>query len=252
MHTWGRRIRRLLALPRWAAVGVIVGASVASSVAITLLALVLTDAPREILGMSVLIAMLVPTLVAAPVSIGLLKLLHELDAARALAQTLANTDALTGALNRRHFLNAGSLAIGRARQDATPTSVLLMDIDDFKQVNDRHGHSTGDAVLQMFARQCLKSLRPQDMLARWGGEEFVALLPATAPADAVRISERLCKAIAESRVCGTGGAPMGVTVSIGVAVSEGGGAGLDVLLSRADAAMYTAKRSGKNRVKLAA
>jgi diguanylate cyclase (GGDEF)-like protein len=232
-------------------VGVIVGASVASSVTITLLALELTDAPREILGMSVLIAMLVPTLVAAPVAIGLMKLLHELNAARALAQTLANTDALTGALNRRHFHDMGSQIVGRARQDATPTSVLLMDIDDFKQVNDRHGHCTGDAVLQMFARQCMKSLRPQDMLARWGGEEFVALLPATAPADAVRISERLCKAIADGRVVGTGGTPMGVTVSIGVAASAGVAAELDALLAQADAAMYRAKRKGKNQVALA-
>lgn len=252
MRTWGEWIRLLLALPTWAAVGLIVGASMASSVAITLLSFLGSDAPRSVFETAVLIAMLVPILVATPVSIGLLKLLHELNAARALAQTLANTDALTGALNRRNFMAVGTQVVGRADQDATPTSVLPMDIDDLKQVNDRHGHGTGDAVLQMFAQQCMKSLRPQDLLARWGGEEFVALLPATAPADAVRISERLCKAIAEGQVCGPGGAPMGVTVSIGVAVSQGGGAGLEVLLSRADAAMYTAKRSGKNQVRLAA
>ena len=238
-------------MPKWAAVGLIVGASVLGSVATTLLAMELSGAPRDILATSVLIAVLVPTLVATPVSTVLLKLLHELNAARALAQTLANTDALTGALNRRHFMDVGNLIVSRAQPDATPTSVLLMDIDDFKQVNDRHGHSTGDAVLQMFARQCMKSLRPQDMLARWGGEEFVALLPATAPADAVRISERLCNAIAEGRVAGADGASMGVTASIGVAASVGGSARLDALLSQADAAMYHAKRNGKNQVQLA-
>jgi diguanylate cyclase (GGDEF)-like protein len=251
MRTVGDWVRLLLALPKWLAVCTIVGVSVASSVGITMLALVLSNAPSSLLPMSVLIAVLVPTMVAAPVAIGLLKLLHELNSARALAQTLANTDALTGALNRRNFLDVGTKVVSRARRDATPTSVLLMDIDDFKQVNDRHGHGTGDAVLQMFAQECLKSLRPHDMLARWGGEEFVALLPATAPADAVRVSERLCKAIADGRINGADGMPIGVTVSIGVAASTGGADGLEALLSRADAAMYVAKRNGKNGVRLA-
>ncbi|MDH4392137.1 MAG: GGDEF domain-containing protein [Aquabacterium sp.] len=252
MKPWARCIRSLLSLPRWAAVGVIVGASVAGSVLITLLSLAVSDVPGSMYAVAVLIAVLVPTLVAGPVAMVLLKLLEELNHARALAQTLANTDALTGALNRRCFMERGHQAVGRAGQNASPTSVLLMDIDDFKQINDRYGHSTGDAVLQMFARQCLASLRPQDMLARWGGEEFVALLPATAPADALQLSDRLCKAIAAARVDGAGGEPRGVTVSIGVASSVGGALALDALLSRADAAMYDAKRSGKNRAKLAA
>lgn len=251
MNQWARWIRLLLSLPRWTAVGVIVGASVASSVAITLLSLVVSNVPDGMFRIALFIAVLVPTLVAGPVAIVLLRLLQELNLARALAQTLANTDALTGALNRRCFMERGHQEVARAGTRGGPVSVLLMDIDDFKQINDQFGHSTGDAVLQMFAKQCMASLRPQDMLARWGGEEFVALLPATAPADAMRLSNRLCQAIAQARSADTNGALTRVTVSIGVASSLDGPVALDALLSRADAAMYEAKRSGKNRVKLA-
>jgi diguanylate cyclase (GGDEF)-like protein len=171
--------------------------------------------------------------------------------ARILAQTLANTDALTGALSRRNFMEVGALVLARARHDAVPMSVLMLDVDDFKQVNDRYGHNTGDDVLKMFARICMQTLRPTDMLARWGGEEFAALLPSTALADAIQISERLCNAIASGSVAAGTGPPIRVTVSIGLATSTNSSAGLEELLARADAAMYDAKRSGKNGVRLA-
>jgi diguanylate cyclase (GGDEF)-like protein len=245
MNRWARWIRSLLALPRWAAVGAIVGASVVDSLGVTWLSLVVADVPES------MVAVVVPTLVAGPVAIVLLTLLEELNRARALAQTLANTDALTGALNRRCFMERGHQAVGRAGSSTSSTSVLLMDIDDFKQINDRYGHSTGDAVLQMFAAECVAQLRPQDLLARWGGEEFVALLPATAAADALQLADRLRQAIAEARVAGADGEPMGVTVSIGVACSDEQTVFLDDLLLRADEAMYEAKRSGKNTVRLA-
>ena len=250
--TWAHFVRHVLALPRWQAIASITGASVAGSVLMTIVTMSALGAPPRTFFIALLVATLIPTLVATPVGVVLTRLLHELDAARKLAQLLANTDALTGALNRRHFMEMGTLMLARASHDESPMSVLMLDIDDFKKINDRHGHQAGDEVLRMFARICVKTLRPTDMLARWGGEEFVALLPATAPADAVRISARLCAAIAQGSVDTDRNAPIGVTVSVGVAASLDGSARLEELLSRADAAMYEAKLAGKNGVKMAA
>jgi diguanylate cyclase (GGDEF)-like protein len=249
--SWASFAQRVLSLPRWQAICAITCASVAGSVSMTIVMMSLLGAAQKTFFIALLVATVIPTLVALPVAVVLTRLLRELDAARRLAQLLANTDALTGALNRRHFIETGTLMLARARHDATPMSVLMLDIDDFKKINDRHGHQAGDEVLRMFARICVKTLRPTDMLARWGGEEFVALLPATAPADAVRISARLCTAIAQGSVDTDRSAPIGVTVSVGVAASLDGSAQLDDLLARADAAMYQAKQAGKNGLKLA-
>ena len=241
----------MLALPKWRAISIIVAASVGGSLLLTAIAMTLLGAPQRTFLIAMAVATAMPMLVAGPVGIVLMRLLHELDAARILAQTLANTDALTGALNRRNFMEAGALVLARARHDGMPMSVLMLDVDDFKRVNDRYGHQAGDDALQMTARVCMQTLRPTDMLARWGGEEFVALLPSTAPADAIRISERLCNAIAGGTVMAGTSPPIRITVSIGVATTVQDGVGLEALLSRADAAMYAAKRSGKNGVKLA-
>lgn len=241
----------MLALPKWQAISIIVGASVGGSVLVTVVVMTLLGAPQRTFLVALAVATGMPMLVSGPVGIVLIRLLHELDVARILAQTLANTDALTGALSRRNFMEVGALVLARARHDAVPMSVLMLDVDDFKQVNDRYGHNTGDDVLKMFARICMQTLRPTDMLARWGGEEFAALLPSTAPADAIQISERLCNAIASGSVAAGTGPPIRVTVSIGLATSTNSSAGLEELLARADAAMYDAKRSGKNGVRLA-
>ena len=251
MMSWTSLVQHVLSLPKWQAIAWITGASVAGSVLMTIVAMSALDADQSTFVIALLVATIIPTLVAMPVGIVLTRLLHELDAARKLAQLLANTDALTGALNRRRFMELGNLILARASHDRSPMSVLMLDIDDFKKINDRYGHQTGDEVLRMFAGICLKSLRPTDMLARWGGEEFVALLPATAPADAVLISARLCAAIAEGRVATDQDTPLGVTVSVGVAANLDGTDRLETLLSLADAAMYEAKLAGKNGVKLA-
>lgn len=252
MTTWARIIRRALALPRWQAVTCITTASVLGSLLLTMVTLSAFGATQRTILVALAVATIVPALIATPVGLVLTRLLQELDAARGLAQTLANTDALTGVLNRRHFVEKSTQLMGRAAHDQSPTSVLMLDIDDFKTINDRYGHQTGDEVLQMFAAACIRTLRPTDLLARWGGEEFVALLPATAPADAIRISDRLCKAIANGVIQGTDRKLVGVTVSIGVATSPGSGSRLEELLVSADAAMYQAKRAGKNCVRLSA
>ena len=251
MMQWASFAEYVLSLPRWQAIASITGASVAGSLLMTIVTMSALGAAQRTFFIALLVATIIPTLVATPVGVVLTRLLHELDAARKLAQLLANTDALTGALNRRHFMEMGTLMLARASHDETPMSVLMLDIDDFKKINDRHGHQAGDEVLRTLARTCVKTLRPTDMLARWGGEEFVALLPSTAPADAVSISTRLCAAIAQGSVDTDRNAPIGVTVSVGVAASLDGSARLEELLSRADAAMYEAKLAGKNGVKMA-
>ncbi len=252
MTSWAPVIRHMLGMPKWQAVACISAASVFGSVLLTIVTMSALGAPQRTFLVALAVATVVPTLVATPVGIVLTRLLHELDAARIFAQTLANTDGLTGALNRRHFVEKSTQLMGRSLHDQTPTSVLMIDLDDFKKINDLHGHNTGDEVLQKFASVCTKTLRPSDLLARWGGEEFVALLPATSHADAIRISERLCKAIAGGSVVTTGHKVVTLTASIGVATSADSTLRLEDLLSRADAAMYTAKLAGKNCVKLAA
>lgn len=165
------------------------------------------------------------------------------------------TDALTGTFNRR-FLDARlKEEISRARRYAMPFSVLLIDIDHFKRVNDTHGHPAGDKVLQDFAGLLKKQLRDQDLLARYGGEEFMVLAPHTPQKGATDLAERLRASIAAQQlhVPSPQGAivELRVSCSIGVASLEALGAQPDpveTLLRAADANLYRAKSGGRNRV----
>lgn len=161
-------------------------------------------------------------------------------------------DPLTGVANRRFFERRLSEEIERWFRRQEPLVYMLVDIDHFKQVNDRHGHQVGDRVLQQVAELLGRDLRGADLLARYGGEEFMMLLPNTTAADGVRIAERLCRAVAGHRFDG-GEAPLAVTVSIGVACLDrssefAGQSPAAWLFERADAALYAAKQSGRNRV----
>lgn len=163
----------------------------------------------------------------------------------------AEVDYLTGVFNRRHFVAAGETEIGRALRYGNELSILMMDVDYFKQVNDRHGHRVGDAVLRHLVEVCVGTLRSIDIVGRLGGEEFAVLLPETDCTAAVEVAERLREAIAAARVA-VDGVPVQVTVSIGVAPMSSCDDDMDVLLGRADAALYEAKRGGRNRVCAAA
>lgn len=245
----------LLALPKGGAEVAIVGASVAGSLIATLLSMVLLEPPGLSWRIPFLIATVVPLAVSAPVAIVLMRLLRALEAARHEAQAQASTDALTGLLNRRRWLEVAEREWARARADRAPLAVLLLDVDDFKRVNDVHGHDAGDHVLRTVAAACARSLRPGDALARWGGEEFVALLPGAPLPAALNAAERLRSAVETStRVGGVEPPVMSVTVSVGVATADsdaandgGGPTSLERLLQRADSAMYRAKTGGKNR-----
>ena len=162
----------------------------------------------------------------------------------------ATRDPLTGVANRGHFSEMGTLEIERARRFAEPLSLLLMDIDHFKRVNDTHGHETGDRVIQRLAATCASHLRRIDLVARLGGEEFAVLLPRANKEPATEMAQRLRRLIAEQRVAIDGGREIAFTVSIGLASLRPTTRDLAELLRNADAALYKAKREGRNRVEV--
>ncbi len=165
------------------------------------------------------------------------------------AQRMATTDALTGLLNRRAFLESVDRERARSDRHILPFSLLLLDIDHFKKVNDTRGHAAGDAVLKGVAQVLLKVARRSDVVARWGGEEFVIALPQTGEAGARIAAERVRRAIAASSHPAPEGDPLVVTASIGVASSESPWKA-EGLIGAADAAMYAAKARGRNRVEI--
>jgi diguanylate cyclase (GGDEF)-like protein/PAS domain S-box-containing protein len=165
-------------------------------------------------------------------------------------RALATTDPLTGAYNRRQggFLLAAEFE--RSARSGEPFSVLMLDVDHFKRVNDTFGHEAGDTVLKALVVTCKEQLRAIDMVARWGGEEFLLLLCGAGAGASVTVAERLRQTLAELTVCSPAGERIAFTVSIGVAVSRG--AGIEETVRRSDAALYDAKSSGRDRVTVAA
>lgn len=165
---------------------------------------------------------------------------------------LATTDTLTGIANRRHLLEVGTREFSRAKRYEHPLSVLMLDIDRFKAINDRWGHATGDRVIQELARLLQTVVRDLDVAGRLGGEEFVVILPETDLPGAQAIAERLRSAVEQSEQVKTGsGKPLRFTASIGVAALDVADNSLEATLERADAALYQAKTSGRNRVVVA-
>ena len=163
---------------------------------------------------------------------------------------LATTDELTALANRRRFLEAGGNETERSRRDGSPVSLLMLDLDGFKDVNDRYGHPTGDAALRLFADTCARALRRSDLFGRLGGEEFAILLPDTTSEDAAILAERV-RADVEGTVFPSEEGNFSITVSIGVASMSGPGDSLNDLLRRADRALYESKRAGRNRATVA-
>jgi diguanylate cyclase (GGDEF)-like protein len=158
-------------------------------------------------------------------------------------QEVASTDGKTGLLNAAAWEDRAGRVLERAQRSRLGAALLILDLDHFKQVNDRFGHATGDAVLQDVAYTMRATLRAGDSIYRVGGEEILVILPGAGHADAIEIAERLCVAVRKRR-------PSGVTVSlsIGVAVAEPDTIDTDDLLARADASLYAAKASGRDRI----
>jgi diguanylate cyclase (GGDEF)-like protein len=168
-----------------------------------------------------------------------------------LIQKQAKTDPLTQLLNRREFEEQLAREVERAQRFGTPVGLVVLDLDDFKLINDRFGHLAGDGVLKEAARAIRQVTREIDQPARWGGEEFAVILPHTAIDGAARLAERLRQAIAERQIPTPDGRSVRVTASFGVAALPGSGTTQVELTAAADDAVYRSKRAGKNRVSLA-
>jgi diguanylate cyclase (GGDEF)-like protein len=158
--------------------------------------------------------------------------------------TLTCTDPLTGIANRRIFRESLDGAISFAQRQHTPLSIIMVDLDDFKSVNDNFGHNAGDLVLQAFAGLLRENSRQEDLAARWGGEEFIMMLPGSSAQAATVLCGRLRRRWEETDCPDFG---ISLTASFGVAAYQPGETS-DTLIGRADAALYEAKRLGKNQV----
>ncbi len=162
-------------------------------------------------------------------------------------QRLAVTDDLTGLYNRRHFFELAEIEFGRAGRYGHPLAAVFLDLDHFKQMNDTYGHAVGDQVLRVVAARCRDNLRKIDIMGRYGGEEFAALLPENDMDGARNVAERLRRCVADPPV-DTDRGRLVVTVSVGVATLDNKCADLEMLLERADQALYAAKQAGRNQV----
>jgi len=164
-----------------------------------------------------------------------------------ILRELATTDGLTKLFNRGHFMEAAEHEFQRSNRYGHALSLLMIDVDHFKSVNDTYGHRVGDSVLQFLAKLLLSNLRTVDSLGRIGGEEFAALLPETGRADALVTAERLRVTVANEPIPINGGS-LRVTISLGAAATSNATPSLDALIGLADAALYQAKNNGRNRV----
>jgi len=173
--------------------------------------------------------------------------ISQLAIAKRKLQVMAVTDALTGLPNRRYALERLQGEVAAARRNGTTLSVMMVDIDRFKSVNDQHGHDVGDVVLRETARNLRASLRSVDVVCRLGGEEFLVICPGTELPDAARVGERLC-AVVRERVIAVPGFERAVTVSVGVASLDDSLADADALVKQADERVYLAKEGGRDRV----
>ncbi len=187
---------------------------------------------------------------AVLVALALADRLREQRLALSDAERRAQTDSLTGVLNRRSLIERLDAACLRARARGLPISLLFIDLDHFKQINDTFGHQAGDACLSAIVAPIQAELRQSDVVGRYGGEEFVVILSSADDAAAHPIAQRILERVAAVRVEGFG-EPIALTCSIGVATSNTLGVWGEQLIARADAAVYAAKRSGRNCVQVA-
>ena len=225
--------------------------SLGMTAASVVLSILITTAIGYLLGgggpgaIGISIAIVVPLLIAPLMSYQMLALLNRLDQAETRLQALSITDDLTQVYNRRHFIDLAELELARIQRYGGLSSVVILDLDDFKAVNDKLGHLTGDALLREFAGLCRQCLRGGDTFARYGGDEFILLLPNTSSAVAREVMDRIRRALT-SPLAHSGGA--GCTFSAGIASLTPVTDRLDDTIKRADEGLYAAKRAGGNRV----
>lgn len=171
---------------------------------------------------------------------------RELSEAYETIEQLALTDSLTGLANRRNIMNLMAIEVSRSARSGSNFSLIMCDIDFFKKVNDAYGHDTGDYVLKMVAEVMMTSLRQQDVISRWGGEEFLIMLPYTDLQKAVAVAEKLRESIKNTEM-NFAGEKFSITMTFGVS-SFDKNLGLEKAIKRADDALYLGKQTGRNRV----
>lgn len=193
------------------------------------------------------LAILIPAIIASTAGYITLSLYFELEQSRQEVHTLANTDDLTQIYNRRYFFELAERELERSRRNGHFLAIILFDIDDFKCVNDNHGHLAGDFILRETCHACKVIVRPYDVFARFGGEEFIFLLPDTDEERAKAMADRLRNLISE-QVVTFKEMDVQITISIGIAIFNPRKDSLDDVINRADNALYQAKRMGKNRL----
>lgn len=174
--------------------------------------------------------------------------IQELEEAKRQLKEQANRDYLTGLYNRRYFNEIAQELIYISKREQKPLSVIMLDIDKFKNINDTYGHSAGDDVIKVLANTLIETVRASDVISRYGGEEFALLLPFTDLDGAAKIAEKIRKNVENKKIITYDGQIIQFTVSIGVASMKKTDKNIEQALNRADDALYTAKENGRNRV----
>lgn len=191
------------------------------------------------------IAAVVPGVIAPCASFWNISLSYRLELANQRLQSLSETDPLTNTLNRRKFMEVAERELALAERHCYPSSVVIIDFDDFKLVNDKHGHAVGDLALVQSIEVMKSVIRESDILARFGGEEFILMLPHTAREGAQSLAQRILDKVEQTPVELDEGSVC-ITLSAGSVTCETSCTPLDVLMSRADELLYKSKQNGRN------
>jgi diguanylate cyclase (GGDEF)-like protein len=223
---------------------ILTSASILVSVSITMIVIAFTDG--EFTPASFRLAILVPMLVAPLFAYPTLRLAQQLYQAKDKLHHLSTIDELTQAYNRRCFIEMAGKTLNKAKRYGEKYALIILDVDDFKQINDTYGHVAGDRVLVAISETCQASIRSSDFFARYGGEEFVFLMQLDAPANVTVFAERIRTNLSACRVPHHDG-EIKFTVSMGVGIIDKDTLDVESILMRADTSLYAAKRRGKNR-----
>lgn len=205
--------------------------------------------------LTLIIAVIAPSTIAPIVSWQYVSLSYRLRQANERLRVLSELDSLTSTLNRRTFMEVADKHLSLAARHGYPTSLMVLDFDHFKQVNDQHGHAMGDKVLIETVNVIRDTIRETDVIARIGGEEFILLLPHTAREGALLLAERVLQVVRQNQVSKDTmihqehalPVDLQVTITIGGATCETSSTNLDEMMSRADNLLYTAKQAGRDR-----
>lgn len=219
---------------------VIVAAAVAmAATVITLIGL------YDLVVTGMIVAAIVSALIAPVTSYRVLSLIQQLEATRKDLEDISTHDYLTGIYNRRFMVEQAGTILALGLRHRFPVSLVMIDIDHFKRVNDTHGHAAGDTVLVELARYVRSLIRVTDIFGRYGGEEFIIFMPHTTLKDAVKSANRIREGVGSQTFRG-----LTITLSMGISVASESTRTLDDLIDRADTALYRAKDNGRDRVEV--